>query len=276
MRRAARLIPLAILFGALATVVVAWGAVAFSGNWNGCYFMSRDADETDHAWLKQHAPADYWVASNRSERWHQDRKPGLIVESPMGYPPPSDDPPGTIVFRQYARQSIERVLAGWPWPALEYTILADDRSETTTGCWVVPGKMHATAIVSGPDGFVFPWRPAPLSPPPRNEELGIISRFPGISVGSGVGGWTATLNDVAHYVGRGLPGPPEWIGVGRIPGLGFVADVVFFALMFCGLHESVGRLRRRRRRRRGLCGGCGYDLRLRSGAVCPECGGVAP
>ncbi|QKK09756.1 MAG: hypothetical protein HND58_17360 [Planctomycetota bacterium] len=52
---------------------------------------------------------------------------------------------------------------------------------------------------------------------------------------------------------------------------GFLANTIFYALLFVGLHQFVGWGRRVRRRRRGRCAACGYDLTGLDGA-CPECG----
>ena len=54
---------------------------------------------------------------------------------------------------------------------------------------------------------------------------------------------------------------------------GLIADTLFYALLFAGLHQLAGWRRRTRRRRRGRCAACGYDLTGIDG-VCPECGGV--
>ncbi len=53
----------------------------------------------------------------------------------------------------------------------------------------------------------------------------------------------------------------------------FVANVVFYAVVFAGVSWMVGSVRRGRRRRRGRCEQCGYDLRgLAPDSTCPECG----
>ena len=64
-------------------------------------------------------------------------------------------------------------------------------------------------------------------------------------------------------------------------GVGFVADMVFYAVAWFGL-LILGAVpmwvRSVRRRRRGECERCGYDLRGSSGGGgrCPECGAASP
>ena len=60
-----------------------------------------------------------------------------------------------------------------------------------------------------------------------------------------------------------LPYLPYW------PGL--IADTLFFAAVFAGVHQLGGVGSRWRRRRRGACAACGYDLSGITGP-CPERG----
>lgn len=62
-----------------------------------------------------------------------------------------------------------------------------------------------------------------------------------------------------------LPFLPYWTGL--------LADTLFYAVLFAGLHQLAGFTMRARRRKRGRCAGCGYDLQgLDSSGACPECG----
>jgi hypothetical protein len=64
-----------------------------------------------------------------------------------------------------------------------------------------------------------------------------------------------------------LPLKPIWAG--------FLADAVFYALLFAAIAAALGPARRWFRRRRGKCERCGYDRRgLVSTTPCPECGAV--
>lgn len=68
----------------------------------------------------------------------------------------------------------------------------------------------------------------------------------------------------ARTVPRAIPLRPVW------PGL--IADTLFYALLFAGLHRLSAWGRRTRRRRRGRCAACGYDLFGLNSPTCPECG----
>lgn len=78
--------------------------------------------------------------------------------------------------------------------------------------------------------------------------------------------WTAAIGPDAATV-RALPARPIW------PGL--LADTLFYAVLFAGLHQLVGWGKRARRRGRGRCAACGYDITgIADDEPCPECGRV--
>jgi hypothetical protein len=276
MRRIVGRMVVALVVGAVLTVVVAWSAVAVSGWWPGAYFMTSDASPHDRAWVARHAPAHFDVVEIGATHWQQERRPGVLVELARSWAPPIEDDPGVINFGSYSTENMTRVRAGWPWPALECSIIEEGFSKvvaTTDGGWAWrTTRFGWTAAGPGPDVVLLPWRPSPLGSAPINEELGVIPGYEHFSVGSGVGGWGAAIRDWTHYIGRGLPGPPAWTGVGEIAGLGFAADTLFFGFLYLGASAIARKHWRWRRRRRGRCGWCGYDLRSGGLAACPECG----
>jgi len=69
---------------------------------------------------------------------------------------------------------------------------------------------------------------------------------------------------ISARIQRRVPLTPIWPG--------FAINTVFYAAILSLPFIAFGRIRHRRRIRRGLCPKCGYDLRGRSHAVCPECG----
>ena len=53
---------------------------------------------------------------------------------------------------------------------------------------------------------------------------------------------------------------------------GLIGDTVVYGAAIFLVVTGPGAVRRRARRRRGRCPACGYDLRGRADAACPECG----
>jgi hypothetical protein len=145
------------------------------------------------------------------------------------------------------------------------------RTLLLTDCWLLANRTHPDVARSNTEGPIASLGDLPSWAPAIGTETAFIAQAGGFPLRA----LKLVQRDLKHELAISVPSNLGFKMYRDLPvGViwwGFLADLVFWWLVWAGIFAAPGWIVRRRRLRQGHCAACGYDL-AGAGALCPECG----